>query len=101
MDHSQVVSNRADGPESYGGGVFAYDTVFAKYSTIDSNTAADVGGIFTMGGALVKNSTISRNAATGWNGGLFVTGDRVQSPLAMYDSTVSGNTAGNGTAGVR
>ncbi|MGN6518002.1 MAG: choice-of-anchor Q domain-containing protein [Dokdonella sp.] len=96
------------GPSTYssarGGGVFAGDTLSLSNSTISGNTVvggvayAYGGGAVAQGGAYIGYSTISTNTAP-TAGGLAV-GNGL-SASTIIDSTISGNTANMGGAGVQ
>jgi hypothetical protein len=113
LSHVAVRSCRATavGAPARGGGIYALSDVFAKYSDITGNVAADTGGgvgggggIFTAGLAgvigpddpnsqvFLGSSTLSGNSAPiGMGGGL-----RAFHSVSVIASTISGNTAVQG-----
>jgi hypothetical protein len=99
LSHAAVRSCRAVsvGAPVRGGGIYAANYVFAKYSDITGNTASNSGananggggGIFTYNDIILGNSTLSGNSApTGAGGGV-----RTFRNTTIIASTVSGNTA--------
>lgn len=102
LDHVAVRTCRASavGAPVRGGGVFAYDSVFAKYSDISGNVATNSGtnvnggggGIFSYGDVILASSTLDGNSAqTGSGGAVRAFGNSV-----TIASTISGNIAGRG-----
>lgn len=90
----------AVGAAGRGGGVYAHDSLFAKYSDISGNVASSSssayvnggGGVFSYGDVLLASSTISNNAAqTGAGGGACAFGN-----ATFIASTLSGNSANRG-----
>lgn len=84
---------------AHGGGVYARDLVFAKYSDISGNVSSGVGagggggGIFSYRDIVLAGSTISGNSALGGSGG----GARaLLGNVTVIASTISGNTANVG-----
>jgi hypothetical protein len=76
-----------------GGGVYAYlnAMVTIERSTIDGNTAGNVGGgLRSLGNVNLINSTLSGNRSVAWYGGAIFHTDGF---LQLVHSTVAGNTA--------
>jgi hypothetical protein len=102
LDHVAVLACRASavGAPVRGGGVFAYDSVFAKYSDISGNVAVNSGtnvnggggGIFSYGDVVLASSTLDGNSAQTGSGG----GVRTFRNSVTIASTISGNIAGRG-----
>jgi beta-glucanase (GH16 family) len=94
---STVADNTVNGGP--GGGLYGFfgSTTLVSRSTVSGNSASDVGGgMRSLGTTDIVTSTVSGNSALGWHGGaLFATdGD-----VTVTDSTVTGNTSPDGTAG--
>ena len=115
IDHSTVSGNQTTrhGGEVYnytaaGGGITQYGhNLLVTDSTIDGNTATgNGGGIFVTGAqtAVIRNSTISKNRANTYysytdnfgGGGI---ASRSGTPLDIANTTISGNSTGNGNGG--
>jgi CSLREA domain-containing protein len=84
----------------FGGGIFVVGELELLSSTVDGNRAEFGGGIVSAGSLTVRNSTISSNEANGvalfgGGGGLLILG-----PTELINTTVSGNTAPPGGAGI-
>ncbi|MGN6521196.1 MAG: choice-of-anchor Q domain-containing protein [Dokdonella sp.] len=91
----------AVGASAHGGGVYARELVFAKYSDISGNvatssgsgTVGDGGGIFSYHDIFLGNSTVSGNSAAAGDGG----GARaLLGDATIVASTISGNIARRG-----
>lgn len=110
MRNSTITGNVANGHHptnttaAYGGGAFVYEVDIAD-STISGNIAKGThnpplthweigGGIFIAGGGRIERSTISDNLAYLYGGGLANEDD-----ITIVNSTISGNTARQGTGG--
>ena len=116
---------RSNSASNYGGGIYATATTsiedcelsnntaetgggFAGYSdgqnysivrsSIFLNTAEDGGGVFNGGQMTISDSTISANEATTIGGGIFSVSISGGPVLAVFNSTVSGNSASSGGA---
>ena len=89
----------AVGAAARGGGVFAHDGFFAKYSDISGNVASSSGsansaggGVFSYADVILAESTVSGNSvASGAGGGTWASGN-----ATFIGSTVSGNSASRG-----
>jgi hypothetical protein len=97
LNHSTISNNEGiDG----GGALFNSGEATLTHSTLSDNTTeGDGAGIFNEGGEVtVENSTISGNDSTdGEGGGIF---NEAESFVTLINSTVSGNHAGFGGAGI-
>ena len=106
--HDSVISgNRAT--DGSGGGMSFYRTTGALEivdTTISGNTAEGGGGggayfysqeKLNAGEVTVRNTTIAGNTAAYFGGGLYVSSFGV--PFHVFNSTISGNTAGAGSQG--
>lgn len=104
LDHVSLHACRAASVQAAvrGGGVYARDNVYVKYSEVSGNTASSSnsansngggGGIFGLKDVTIENgSTVSDNsAATGAGGGV-----RALGSVLVIGSTISGNTAMRG-----
>ncbi len=75
-----------------GGGVFARDGLYMKYSSVFDNEAGVAGGTYGRGNVFITNSTIAGNRA-GFSGAALLDGTGAAAPITLTNSTVSGNTA--------
>lgn len=104
LDHVNLHACRATSVQAAvrGGGVYAKDNVYVKYSEVSGNTASSSGsassnggggGIFGLKDVTIENgSTVNGNsAATGGGGGV-----RAFGSVLVVGSTISGNTAMRG-----
>ena len=86
---------------TYGGGVLNFGGLMVEGCTISDNSAYYGGGIISFGTAIIKSSNILENSAT-WGGGIGqgIMGSVVAKTLSVSDSTISGNSATGGGAGI-
>ena len=80
-----MAGSTCDGCTVGGGGVYAFDKIVAKYSTVDNNQA---------------QCTDAMNACSASGGGLTSVGSQSDSRIFLYNSTISTNSAlGSGQVG--
>jgi hypothetical protein len=91
VSNSTLSGNSTNGGR--GGGIYNVGTLTVSNSTLSGNSASySGGGIENDSGTLtVSNSTLSRNSADNYGGGIYNNG-----PLTVSDSTLSGNSGGDG-----
>ncbi len=95
LNYSTISGNTA---ASTGGGVVSNSYVHMYDSTVTGNSTTSAGGaggggIYSSGSILVSYSTISDNTSAAKGGGIFA------SSIALFNSTISSNTALDGTGG--
>ena len=90
-----------DNEPDYGGGMFVEvaDSITLNGVTMQDNLAGYAGGIWgtTVGTLEITDSVIDDNYAVARGGALYLVGLDL---LSITDSSISGNTAGNGAAGL-
>ncbi len=101
-----VIASRVDhniASRGGGGGLYVGDTLTISYSWVDSNTADKYGGLLHGESAVIHNSLISDNVADGFSatpGANLIGGMGSFGPLTLVNSTISGNSATEGTGGL-
>ena len=92
-----ISGNTVSGDGSHyarGGGVYVLTDASVQYSTFNDNEADTGGALFLVGATsypmAITNSTISGNRAIGAAGGVYAK----YRPLGVYNSTITQNTAG-------
>jgi subtilisin len=98
-----VTNGVAASSPAFGGGVLNRGQLLLERVAVSSNSAAlSGGGVFNFDGATLtlKASRISQNSTQGYGGGLGDVHPSVGGPATVLDSTISGNTATLGGAGI-
>jgi hypothetical protein len=95
---STIDGNGVFGAGPLGGGILNFGTLSVDTSTISNNFAFEGGGIANFGDLTVTASTFEGNDALMTGGGLHNESDGAF-PVAIVNSTFTGNTAGDGGGG--
>ncbi len=101
IQRSKIISNSA---AVEGGGIFNFSgTLVVNQTTIDSNLADSGGGIVTENGSIqttITNSTISHNTAANGSGGGIANFSTTSTALTLQNSTIAGNVSMFGGGGI-